>query len=159
MASQITVFRSADESAGEDAAKVQQMLAEEGIPATVVDDDAPGVPEGAYEVRVEEANRARAEELIAKYSPDTEMENPDPSHDLDLVTVFESVGEIGEAEMVQAVLEDGGISAVLIGDARYPNFPREVRVAREHEAKAKELIAEAQAAGPGGAEEAESGQE
>jgi Putative prokaryotic signal transducing protein len=154
MSSQITVFRSADETAPEDAANVQQMLADEGIQAAVLDDSAPGIPEGAYEVRVDAANQTRAEQLIAQFPPEAEVEDVDPSEALDQVTVFGAASEM-EAMSIHGVLEAGGISAMIVGDSRYPNFPQEVRVAKEHEARAKALIAEALAAGPSAAEEAE----
>ena len=157
MNSQITVFRSADESASEDAAKVHEMLQEAGVPATLVDDSVPGVPSGAYEVRVDPENQTRAEELVAQFSPDAEHEDVDPSHELDLVTVFQTAGTSNEIEAIsiQTMLENGGISAFIIGDPRFPSLGQEVRVAREHEAKARQLIEEALAAGPSGAEEAE----
>jgi hypothetical protein len=157
MGSQITVFRSADESADEDAANVQQMLTQEGVPAVLLDDSAPGVPEGAYEVRVDSENRARAEELIAKFPPEAELEDVDPSAALDLVTVYRSAGAANEMEAmsIQSILDAGGIAAFIVGDSRYPIFPQEVRVAGEQEAKARELIAQALAAGPAGADEAE----
>jgi hypothetical protein len=153
MSSQITVFRSADESAGEDAASVQDMLLDEGIQAVLLDDSAAGVPEGAYEVRVDAENQARAEQLIAQ----AEAEEGDPSDELDLVTVFRSAGAANEMEAmsIQSVLEAGGIAAFIVGDSRYPIFPQQVRVAREDEARAKQLIEEALAAGPSAAEEAE----
>jgi hypothetical protein len=133
------------------------MLAEAGIPAAILDDSAPGVPAGAYEVRVDAENQARAEDLIASFSPDDELEEVDPSHALDLVTVFgeEGSGSEMEAMQIQSILEAGGISAVVIGDSRYPIFGQQVRVAREHEVRARQLIEEAQAAGPAGAEAAE----
>lgn len=157
MPSQITVFRSADESAGEDAAKVQEMLQDAGIPASLLDDDAPEVPAGAYEVRVDPENQVRAEQLVAQFPPEAEMEDVDPSHALDLVTVFRSAGAANEIEAmsIQSVLEDSGISAVIVGDARFPSIGQEVRVAREHEERARQLINEALAAGPAAAEEAE----
>ena len=157
MDSQVTVFRSADESASEDAARVAQMLTEEGMPATVLDDNAAGVPEGAWEVRVAPEHQARAEELIARFRPDDEFLNPDASGDLDTVTVFRSAGTTSEMEAmsIKALLEAGGISAILVGDSRFPNLPDEVRVAREHLTEAKRLIADAQTVGSSGAEEAE----
>lgn len=87
--------------------------------------------------------------------------NGDPSHDLDLVTVFRSadMDSSFEAQTIQALLEAEGVTAVLIGDTRLPNFPYEVRVAREDAARSKELIAAAIAAGPQGAAEAESDSE
>jgi hypothetical protein len=157
MSSQITVFRSADESAGEDATKVQEILSDAGLRATLLDDSAPGVPSGVYEVRVDAENQARAEQLIQEFSPDAELLDVDPSHALDLVTVFQTPGTANEIEVIsiQSILEEGGISAVIIGDSRLPNIGQEVRVAREHEAKARQLIEEALAAGPSAAEEAE----
>ena len=157
MHSGITVFRSADESAGEDAAKVRDMLAESGIEAALLDDSAPGVPAGAYEIRVGPADRERAEWLIARYPPEAELEQVDASNALDLVTVFGQEGSAREMEalQVQSILDAGGISSVLIGDSRYPNFGHRVRVAKEHTARAKQLIEEALAAGPVSAEEAE----
>jgi hypothetical protein len=81
----------------------------------------------------------------------------DASHDLDLVTVFQTASTISdfEAMSVKALLESNGIRAVVIGDSRYPNLPDEVRVPREDAERAKALIAEAQALGPAAAEEAE----
>jgi hypothetical protein len=153
----ITVFRSADESADEDAANVRDMLAEEGIQAALLDDSAPGVPEGAYEVRVDPADRERAEQLIGRNPPEAELEQVDASHALDLVTVFGAAGSAPEMEalQVQSILDAGGISSVIIGDSRYPNLGYQVRVAKEHRARAKQLIEEALAAGPVSAEEAE----
>jgi Putative prokaryotic signal transducing protein len=81
-----------------------------------------------------------------------------PSHDLDLVTVFQlAEGGIEEMEVltVRQLLESNGIKTVLIGDSPLPNFAEEVRVAAEDASRARELIAEALAAGPAGAAEAE----
>ena len=157
MDSGITVYRSADESASEDAANVRDMLAEEGIEAVLLDDSAPGVPEGAYEVRVDPADRERAEQIIGRNPPEAEWEQVDPSQDLDLVPVFGAEGSAREMEalQVQSVLDAGGISSVIIGDSRYPNLGYQVRVAKEHKARARQLIEEALAAGPVSAEEAE----
>jgi hypothetical protein len=153
----VTVFRSADPSASEDAANIAQLLKDEGIESTVVTDDEPGVPEGAVEVRVSPADQARAEQLVAEENPDEELNDVDPSADLDLVNVFEGGGNVSEmeAQAVKSLLEANGIGAVLIGDSRLPNVMDEVRVAREQLPKAQQLIAEALAAGPAAAEEAE----
>jgi len=157
MDSGINVFRSADESADDDAAKVRDMLSEAGIAATLLDDSAPGVPAGACEVRVNPADRERAERLISEYPPEAELEQVDASDALDLVTVFGEEGSAREMEALQvrSILEAGGLSAVVIGDSRYPNFGQQVRVAKEQRARAKQLIEEALAAGPASAEEAE----
>jgi hypothetical protein len=60
-----------------------------------------------------------------------------------------------QAIQVQSLLEASGIEAVIVGDVRFPNFPEEVRVARDHVVQAEQLIKEALAAGPEGAAEAE----
>src|SRR5579871_6695697 len=75
MGSEITVFRSADEDARDDSAEIVRMLGEAGIPATLLDDNAPGVPAGAYEIRVAEENRARAEEVVASFTSDEQAES------------------------------------------------------------------------------------
>ncbi|MBI3684256.1 MAG: DUF2007 domain-containing protein [Acidobacteria bacterium] len=81
----------------------------------------------------------------------------DPSHELDLETVFEAVGTEAEiaAMAVQSMLDANGIPAVLIGTSTMPNLPFEVRVPHDHIEEARRQIAEAEAAGPAAAEEAE----
>lgn len=85
-----------------------------------------------------------------------------PSHALDLVTVFQLAGG-GTDEMevltIQRMLESNGIKTVLIGDSPLPSLAEEVRVAAEDAGRARELIAEALAAGPAGAAEAEADSE
>ena len=81
--------------------------------------------------------------------------------EMDLVTVFRTAGTTSEMEAlnVQALLESDGIATVFVGDARYPNFPDEIRVAKKDAGRAQALIVEAQAAGPKAAEEAEAATE
>ena len=82
----------------------------------------------------------------------------DPSEDQDLVTVFETTGggvEDSEAMMVQQLLESNGIQTVRVGDNPLPSFPDAIRVAHEDADVARQLIADALAAGPAGAAEAE----
>ncbi len=159
MESQVTVFRSADDTAQEDAANIQKGLAGKGIPSSVFDDKAPGVPAGAWEVRVAPENQAEADTFIANYPPQEEDEfaNVDPSDTLDEATVFQAAGNSSEmdAASVQALLDASGIPAVVVGDARFPNFGQEVRVPKEHVTEAKRLIADALVVGSAGAEEAE----
>ena len=68
-----------------------------------------------------------------------------PSHELDLVPVFHPVGTEAEleAENVRLLLEAAGIPAVVVGDARLPNLPFEVRVPQADADSARGLIAEA----------------
>ncbi len=77
------------------------------------------------------------------------MDAREESHDLDLVTVFQSAGTTSEMEAlsVQSLLEASGIAAVVVGAQSLPNLPEEVRVAKEHETEAKRIIADALAAG------------
>jgi len=84
-----------------------------------------------------------------------------PSGGLDLVTVFESYGMTAEMEAleVQAILELDGIPAVIVSTSMYPSLPYQVRLPKDHAGQALIRIAEAQAAGPAGAEEAERGTE
>ncbi|MGH7248421.1 MAG: putative signal transducing protein, partial [Pseudomonadota bacterium] len=134
------------------------LLASEGLAAELLDDKAPGVLAGAYEVRVPAADAARAEAILAANPPEDEFERDseavDNSHDLDLETVFDATSEM-EALSIQSVLESNDIDAVIVGDQVLPNLGFEVRVAKEYAARAAWIIAEAERAGPAGAEEAE----
>lgn len=90
-----------------------------------------------------------------------ESEQGDPSATRDMVTIFRSAGAEAELEAleIKALLESEGIDSILIGDSRFPNFPEEVRVAKEDAERAQALIAEAQANGPQAADEAEAASE
>jgi hypothetical protein len=153
----VTVFRTADPSAEEDAKAVHELLVRAGMQAALVDDQALGVPAGAWEVRVPPGTVKGAEILIAMREATNESIELDESHDLDLVTVFRSAGVSGEMEAmaIKGMLESNGVEAVLVGDARLPNLPEEVRVPKDHATHAKRLIADALAAGAAGADEAE----
>jgi hypothetical protein len=147
----ITVYRSADEDAQEDSEAILDRLSAEGLHPVLLDDSAPGVPEGAWEVQVPPAESAKAEELIAEMPlPDTELVEASPSRDLDMETVFSAPGGSSaemEALSVQSVLEGAGIATVLVGDSILPNLPFEVRVARDRAGEARSIIAEARAEG------------
>jgi hypothetical protein len=88
-------------------------------------------------------------------------EEKDPSHALDLVTVFEGSGTTAEMEAIgiQAVLEAAGIRVVLGGETSFPNLPWSVHVPTADADRAREVIAEAKKAGPKAAAEAEAQQE
>jgi hypothetical protein len=93
----VTVFRSADPSAHEDAAAVLELLTSHGLSGDLVDDSTPGAFAGVWEVQVEAKDSAKAEALIAANPPDEgEFSNVSASHDLDLVTVFHSPGSTSE---------------------------------------------------------------
>jgi len=149
----VTVFRSMDDTAQEDCESIVELLSEEGISAIMVDDSAPGVPEGTYEVRVPAPDGARAEKLIEENSLPDEVEEVDDSSNLDLETVF--VSSEMQAMSIKNLLESNEIVAVLVGDSVLPNFPFEVRVAREQASRARKLIEDVENAGPEAAEERE----
>jgi hypothetical protein len=150
----ITIFRSADDRAEDDARAIAQLLNDSGIPATLLDDSERGVPEGAWEVCVAQADGSKADALIATHPLDSAH---DDSHDLDMITVFRSAGTDTESEAltVKGLLRASGLPAEIVGDTRYPNLPQQVQVPRSKAAEARRLIAEALAAGPAAAEEAE----
>jgi hypothetical protein len=146
-----TVFRSMDSSAKEDCQALVDKLSAAGLQPLLIDDSAPGVPEGVFEVRVPAAEAARAEEIARE---DHYSEPVDNSESMDLETIAE-VSEV-EALGIQSLLESGGVTTVvLVGDSVLPNFPFEVRVPREHAEQARQLIAQAEKGGPAAAAEAE----
>jgi hypothetical protein len=155
----ITVYRSMDASAKEDCEALLDVLADNGVEAELVDDQAPGVPEGAFEIRVPAPQAARAEQLIAEDAQTDGTAPVDPSPSLDLETIFEASGASAEMQAlgVQSLLESNGIDAVLVGDSVLPNLPFGVKVARVNAGSARQIIAEAQQTGDGAdAEAAES---
>jgi hypothetical protein len=80
------------------------------------------------------------------------------SNEPGLVTVFRLAGggmDEMEVMTVQQLLESNGIETVLVGDSPLPNLAEEIRVAEVDAERAKQLIADALAAGPAGAAEAE----
>jgi chromosome condensin MukBEF MukE localization factor len=143
-----------DASAKDDAEEILTLLADAGIPASLLDDTAPGVPEGVFEVQVPAARLAEAERLIAANPLPDEAPEVDPSSDLDLETIASAATEM-EAMGMKNVLDANGIAAVLVGDSVLPNFAFEVRVAKDQVERARRLLAEAEATGPAAAEEAE----
>jgi hypothetical protein len=150
----ITVFRSMDASAKEDAENILEMLTDAGLEAVLLDDSSPGVPEGVFEVQVPPADAARAEELIAENPPPEDAEQVDDSSALNLETIASATSEM-EAMSIKNLLDANDIAAVLVGDSVLPNFAFEVRVAHDQAERARILIADAEEGGPAAAEEAE----
>ena len=148
----VTVYRSMDATAKEDCEAIIDMLRAEGISAVVLDDNSPGVVEGTFEVRVPARDTAKAEKLIESNPLPDEVEEVDDSSRLDLETVFHVEGGGSMAEMqamnIKNLLESNGIAAVLVGDSVLPNFPFEVKVAREQTDLARRLIEDAEESGP-----------
>lgn len=153
----ITVYRSADDGAEEDARAVKELLSGQGIEGILLDDTAPGVPSGAWEVQVAPADSARAEELVREARlPDEDMSDVDESPGLDAETVFSSEsGTQFEALSVKSMLEASGIAAVLVGDSVLPNLAFEVQVAKDQAGNARDVIEQAQKIGAQAAEEEE----
>jgi hypothetical protein len=143
-----------DADAADDADCVVELLTDAGIQAVLLDDSAPGVPEGVFEVRVPAADVSRAEEIIAENPLPEEGEELDTSSGLDLETIASAASEM-EATSMKNLLESNGLTAVLVGDSVLPNFPFEVRVAHDQVERARLLIANAEAEGPAAAEAAE----
>ena len=143
-----------DADAKEDAECIVELLTDAAIQAVVLDDSAPGIPEGVYEVQVPASDAARAEELIAENPLPDEAEELDPSSELDLETVASATSEM-EAMSIKNLLESNEIATVLVGDSVLPNLPFEVRVARDQAERARVLIADAEQIGPAAAEEGE----
>ena len=91
---------------------------------------------------------------------DEEQQNGDvgdTSHSLDLVTLYTSLAVDAEmeADMIHGVLESNGVPSFVVRSPEFPSLGYEVQVPRERLDEARRLIAEAQAAGPDAAAEAE----
>ena len=141
----VTVYRSMDPDAEEQCGEVMATLGHSHIHAVLRSDRDLGVPEGVWEVQVPAGDSARAERIIAAEPP--EPEEVDPSHNLDLVPIYESGTPItGKIELmgIKALLESNGIAAVTNSDSVQPELPFSLSVARDQVAEAKRLIAEAQ---------------
>ena len=152
----VTVFRSADLTADDDAQALVDSLVEAGLHPLLANDDTPGVVSGTVEVRVPRAEQSDAEMIVAARTSHVAQE-VDSSHALDLETVFSAEGITAEMEAttIKAVLEQEGIEAILVGSSTLPNLPFQVQVASELAPRATEVIREAQAAGPAAADELE----
>jgi len=152
----ITVLRSADTTAEEEASIARERLAQEGIDAIVLGDDAPGVVEGTWEVRVAPSDQARAEAVLATPPPEEEDEaevsEEGLSEDLDFVSIFTSQGIEAEMEAIsiQSVLEANGIPCIVVGSAQIPSLPFEVRVPKSRLQEASSLLEEVRQAGAEG---------
>jgi hypothetical protein len=153
----ITIFRSADATAREDAEEIQEVLAGEGIPSILVDDSTPGVVCGSVEVRVAAADAARAEALVDSIPVEGDMADADPSAVLDPVTVYTAASGAAESEAlaIEGMLIANGIQPIRVQARPYPNLPVEIQVAREFADQARRLIEEARLAGAEAAEEEE----
>src|ERR1700683_788021 len=153
----VTVYRSMDATAKEDCQVIVDMLTAEGLSPVILDDSAPGVPEGTFEVQVPADQLRKADELIAENPLLDDVEEVDDSSELDLETIYHADGTLAEVESMEIknVLEASGIAAVVVGNSVLPTMSFEVRVARDQTERAREVLNEAEAGGPAAADEAE----
>jgi len=88
---------------------------------------------------------------------DTEALQFDPSHDLDMVTLFSSLNHDAEMEAnaIHSVLEANGVPSIVVGTPQIPAFEFQVQVPRARLDEAERVLAEAREAGPAAAMEAE----
>ncbi|MEZ5354901.1 MAG: hypothetical protein R2762_19880 [Bryobacteraceae bacterium] len=156
----VTVYRSADPSASEDAAAVTDLLTDAGLNPALFNDDAIGVPVGAVEVRVPPGEEAMALEVIAQRD-NAPREPGDPGHGLDLIEVFTGVGSAGELEAmgIRSVLDANDIPNVVVGTSQIPNLPFVVKVPANVAEQARAAIVAARQAGPEAAEAAEAAEQ
>jgi hypothetical protein len=80
---------------------------------------------------------------------------------MEMVTLFSSSNHDGEQEAlaIHSVLESESIPSVVIGPSVIPSLEFQVRFPRRHLEEAEKIIADARAAGPAAAEEAEAAEE
>ena len=150
----VTIFRTGDPDAEDQAAEICDLLVEAGLTAVAFDDTEAGVVQGSWEVRVPPAQVADAEKLLDEIAP---LEEGDSSDDMDLVPIFEEGTELSEMEAMslKALLESNGIHVVMFGSASMPNLPFEIKVPAEQLEEAERIIQEAAALGAEGADAAE----
>jgi len=88
-------------------------------------------------------------------------ETVDPSGELDMVSIFSSqtIEAESEADVIRGLLEANGIPAIIVGNTQVPILIFEVKVPLARVEDARRVIAEAQAAGPEAAAEAEAASE
>jgi aryl-alcohol dehydrogenase-like predicted oxidoreductase len=85
----------------------------------------------------------------------------DTSHALDMVTLFDSSNHDAEMEAmaIHSILQASGIPSVLVGASTIPVLSFQVQVPKANLEEAQRVLAEAQAAGPAAAAEAEAASE
>lgn len=154
----VVVFRSMDSSAHGDAREVLEVLGEAGFDAELLDDSGADAPPGSYSVRVPARDEAAAlAALKAAADGQTPAEAGDPSGSMDLVTIFEGQSTTAELEAmsIEAVLKANGVPCVVQSASEIPTLPFEVLVPKRDAERALALLAEARAAGPEAAEQAQ----
>ena len=88
---------------------------------------------------------------------DSELTNEGPSPDERMAPAFSSSNHDAEAEalIVKGILDANGVPALIVGPTILPNLEFQVQVPEHLLGEAQRLIAEARAAGPAAAAEAE----
>ena len=126
------------------------------IDPVIFTDDSPGVVQGYAKCASPRTRSQQAESLLASFDPDA-PQLADPSAELDTVPIASMMGATGEIEAmgVKSVLDAAGIAKILVGDSTLPNLEFHIRVARADVEQARAVLAEAQAAGPAAAAEAQ----
>jgi hypothetical protein len=82
------------------------------------------------------------------------------THALDMITLpGGTVSSEIEADMIRGLLDAGGIPSMVVSAEQFPNLGFEVKVPRGRVVEAETLVAEARAAGPAAAAEAEAASE
>src|SRR5678815_1200791 len=101
----VTVFRSADSTATEEASAIVDMLADAGLNAMLLTDEYPGVLQGTVEVRVPAEEEEAALDVIDSQSAGEA--DGTASHSYDLVELYNGQGSTGEVEAlsIRAVLD------------------------------------------------------
>lgn len=155
----VTVFRSGDTNAQEEASVILDMLADAGLNPMMLTDDYPGVLQGTIEVRVPAEEEEAALDVIDSQS--AEEAGGSPAHGYDLVELYRGMGTTGEVEAlsIRSVLDANHIPSVLVGSMQMPNFPFRVMVPQLFNEAAQQALDEAAAAGPAAAEEGEAASE
>ena len=154
----VVVFRSMDSSARQDAQEALDVLREAGFDAELLDDSGADAPPGSYSVRVPARDEAAALAALDAAGEDAPPAGPgDPSDSMDLVTVFEGQSTTAELEAmsIEAVLKANGVPCVVQSASEIPTLPFEVLVPKRYVERALALLAEARAAGPEAAEQAQ----
>jgi hypothetical protein len=87
----------------------------------------------------------------------TSIPNENPGHELDMVTIFSSQNHDAEMEAMalKSLLDANGIDSAVVGSTTIPSVEFQVQVPRSMMEEAEKVMADAQAAGPAAAEEAE----
>src|ERR1035438_8283903 len=87
----------------------------------------------------------------------TSLPTENPGHDLDMVPVFSSMNHDAEmeAQSLHSLLEANGLESAVVGPSTIPSVEFQVQVPRSQLEEAERVIADARAAGPTAADEAE----